>query len=83
MTDDARRPGRPQPEWRQRYLRAAFWCLLAGLLVGGASYIVVTPDLAEGLGRVSILCTLTGITLTCAATERATDKQPPADRSGP
>lgn len=74
-------PAPPGRSRGKRSLRAALYFIVIALLLGGLSYLVPGPKLAEVLGRLSVICTFLSITCTLAAWQPATDKSPP-DRSG-
>jgi hypothetical protein len=74
-------PAPPRRSCGKRYLRAALCFIVVALFLGGLSYLVPGPRLAEVLGRLSVICTFISITCTLAAWQPDADKPPP-DRSG-
>jgi hypothetical protein len=69
-------PRRPE---RRRFLLAALCLIVIALLLGGLSYVVPGPRLAEVLGRVSVVCTFLSIICTLMAWQPSAD-EPPSDR---
>jgi hypothetical protein len=72
-------PAPPRGSRSKRLPRAALCFIVVAFLLGGLSYLVPGPRLAEVLGRLSVVCTFLSITCTLAAWQPSAD-EPPSER---